>query len=281
MENAEEMAKAIFNGVNKMEHCSYYVMHKMTQDFKQEISNSIQKVTDKSISCISESEMNVKSLVKVTDQMAENVSSSVSAVEEMIGNIGSINGILQKNFAAVNELEGATNVGQEGLKEVTRMVSKIEESSKGLAEMGKTIDSIAAQTNLLSMNAAIEASHAGETGKGFAVVASEIRKLAESSSKEAKSIDNVLKNMKNLIDSVSVKTDSVSKEFDHIVTLSTQVRQQEGQVHDAVTEQNKGGELLLTTMEKMKEASRAVSAATEQLKVGTAEVRTTLSNIEI
>ena len=279
--SCKEMAEAIFNGVNKMEHCSYYVMHKMTQDFKQEISNSIQKVTDKSISCISESEMNVKSLVKVTDQMAENVSSSVSAVEEMIGNIGSINGILQKNFAAVNELEGATNVGQEGLKEVTRMVSKIEESSKGLAEMGKTIDSIAAQTNLLSMNAAIEASHAGETGKGFAVVASEIRKLAESSSKEAKSIDNVLKNMKNLIDSVSVKTDSVSKEFDHIVTLSTQGRQQEGQVHDAVTEQNKGGELLLTTMEKMKEASRAVSAATEQLKVGTAEVRTTLNNIEI
>ena len=279
--SCEEMAGAIYNGVNQMSHCSFYVMHKMTQDFKNEISQSIQKVTDKSISCISESEMNVKSLVKVTEQMSSNVDSSVAAVEEMIGNIGSINGILQKNFAVVNELEGATSVGQSGLKEVTRMVNEIEESSKGLAEMGKTIDSIAAETNLLSMNAAIEASHAGEAGKGFAVVASEIRKLAESSSKEAKSIDNILKNMKNLIDSVSGKTDSVSKEFDHIVTLSTLVRQQEGQVHDAVAEQNKGGELLLKTMGSMKEASQAVSTATEQLKVGTAEIKSTISNLEI
>ena len=279
--SCEEMAEAIYNGVNQMSHCSYYVMHKMTEDFKKEIHQSIQKVTDKSISCISESEMNVKSLVGVTEQMAANVDSSVTAVEEMIGNIGSINGILQKNFAAVNELEGATGVGQAGLKEVTRLVGEIEESSKGLAEMGKTIDSIAAETNLLSMNAAIEASHAGEAGKGFAVVASEIRKLAESSSKEAKSIDNVLKNMKDLIDSVSGKTDSVSKEFDHIVTLSTQVRQQEGQVHDAVAEQNRGGELLLKTMGSMKEASQAVSTATEQLKVGTAEIKSTISNLAI
>ena len=279
--SCEEMAKAIYNGVNKMAHCSYYVMHKMTQDFKNEISQSIQKVTDKSIACISESEQNVKSLSKVTDQMAANVDSSVSAVEEMIGNIGSINGILQKNFTAVNELEDATTVGQNGLKEITRIVCEIEDSSKGLVEMGKTIDSIAAQTNLLSMNAAIEASHAGEAGKGFAVVASEIRKLAESSSKEAKSIDKVLKDMKGLIDTATSKTNEVAKEFDHIVNLSTQVKKQEGQVHEAVSEQNSGGELLLKTMENMKEAQQAVSTATDQLKVGTEEIKTAITNLEI
>ena len=58
----------------------------------------------------------------------------------MIGNIGSINGILQKNFAAVNELEGATNIGQSSVREINSLVQKIEESSKGLVEMGKTID---------------------------------------------------------------------------------------------------------------------------------------------
>lgn len=279
--SCEEMAKAIYNGVNRMSHCSYYVMHKMTQDFKDEIKSSIQKVTEKSIACIEESEQNVTSLSNVTEKMSSNVDSSVSAVEQMIGNIGSINGILQKNFAAVNELEGATNLGQSSVREINSLVQKIEKSSEGLVEMGKTIDSIAAQTNLLSMNAAIEASHAGESGKGFSVVASEIRKLAESSSKEAKSIDDVLKNMKELIDSATVKTNEVSKEFERIVSLSSQVKIQEGQVHDAVSEQNNGGELLLRTIGEMKEAQKAVSEATEHLKIGTAEIKSTINNLEV
>ena len=279
--SCEEMAKAIYNGVNRMSHCSYYVMHKMTQDFKNEIKCSIQKVTQKSIACIEESEQNVTSLSNVTEKMSSNVDSSVSAVEQMIGNIGSINGILQKNFAAVNELEGATNVGQSSVREINSLVQKIEKNSKGLVKMGKTIDSIAAQTNLLSMNAAIEASHAGESGKGFSVVASEIRKLAESSSKEAKSIDDVLKNMKELIDSATVKTNEVSKEFERIVSLSSQVKIQEGQVHDAVSEQNNGGELLLRTIGEMKEAQKAVSEATEHLKIGTAEIKSTINNFEV
>ena len=279
--SCEEMAKAIHNGVNQMSHCSYYVMHKMTRDFKNEISASIQKVTGKSVACLEENEKNVSSLTKVTDQMSENVNSSVSAVEQMIGNIGSINAILQKNFAAVNELEGATNVGQASVREINALVQKIEESSKGLVEMGKTIDQIAAQTNLLSMNAAIEASHAGEAGKGFAVVASEIRKLAESSSKEAKSIDNVLKNMKGLIDTTTARTDEVSKEFDRIVTLSGQVKTQEGMVHSSVEEQNNGGEMLLESMGKLKEVQKAVSDAAEHLKIGTAEIKTAITNLEV
>ena len=279
--SCEEMAAAIYNGVNQMSHCSYYVMHKMAQDFKDEIKSSIQKVTDKSISCIEESERNVNSLSKVTNQMSENVSSSVSAVEELIGNIGSINRILQKNFDAVKELEGATNVGQSRVQEINSLVKKIEDNSAGLVEMGRTIDSIAAQTNLLSMNAAIEASHAGESGKGFAVVAAEIRKLAESSSKQAKSIDDVLKNMKKLIDTATIKTDEISGQFAHIVKLSAQVKMQEGQVHDAVAEQNKGGEILLRTMGDMSEAQKAVSAAAKELQTETAEIKKSIGNIEV
>ncbi|MCR5288644.1 MAG: 4Fe-4S binding protein [Treponema sp.] len=279
--SCEEMAKAIYNGVNKMSHCSYYVMHKMTEDFKEEINTSIQKVTDKSIACLEENEKNVNSLTNVTNQMSDNVNSSVSAVEQMIGNISSINKILQKNFTAVNELEEATNTGHSSVREIHALVQQIEENSKGLVEMGKTIDQIAAQTNLLSMNAAIEASHAGESGKGFAVVASEIRKLAESSSKEAKSIDSVLKNMKDLIDTTTIKANEVSKEFNRIVTLSTQVKNQEGQVHNAVEEQNSGGELLLSTIGKMKDIQNAVSDAAEELKAGTAEIKTTITHLGV
>ena len=279
--SCEQMAEAIYNGVNKMEHCSYYVMHEMTKNFKEQIHQSIQKVTDKSIACIQESEESVNSLVAVTDEMAENVNSSVTAVEQMIGNIGSINGIIEKNVHAVNELEGATGVGKSSLSEVADMVNQIEASSDGLVEMSRMIDSIASQTNLLSMNAAIEAAHAGESGKGFAVVAQEIRKLAENSSKQAKSIDNVLKNMKGMIDSVSTKTEEVSKEFERIVMLSSQVRQQESQVHEAVAQQNSGSERLLKTIGNMKMAQDAVSTAAEQLKTDTEEIKAAINNLDV
>ncbi len=279
--SCRDMATAIHNGVNKMEHCSYYVMHKMTQDTKAQIQHSIETVTTKSTERLTSSLEDVNNLVGITAEMTENVNSSASAVEEMIGNIGSINAIIEKNFAAVNELEGATGVGQQNLSQVTEMIQRIEQSSRGLVEMSQMIESIAAQTNLLSMNAAIEASHAGEAGKGFAVVASEIRKLAESSSKQSKSIDSVLSNMKGMIDSVSVKTGEVSTQFNHIVELSAQVKQQETQVHGAVTEQNNGGEALLVAISKMRDAQSSVASAAEHLRTRTEKVISAISSIEV
>ncbi|MBQ8679941.1 MAG: 4Fe-4S binding protein [Treponema sp.] len=279
--SCREMAKAIFNGVNQMSHCSYYVMHKMTQDFKEQIQSSIDKVTEKSLSCIGDSEQDVNKLVSVTGDMTSNVNSSASAIEQMIGNIGSINTILEKNFAAVAELEEATTVGQTRLNDVTKIVRQIEDSSSGLMEMSKMIDSIASQTNLLSMNAAIEAAHAGESGKGFAVVASEIRKLAEDSSKQTRAIDEVLKNMKTLIDNAAKKTDEVSGEFSHIVSLSTQVKDQENQVRGAVAEQNNGGEMLLQSISHMRDAQQAVTTATERLRTGTAEIKNAIATLEV
>ncbi|MBR1404096.1 MAG: 4Fe-4S binding protein [Treponema sp.] len=279
--SCREMAKAIFNGTNKMEHCNYYVMHKMTTDFKRDIKESINKVTQKSLSCVEDSERHVKELVTVTGDMSSNVNSSASAIEEMIGNIGSINGILEKNFEAVSELEKATNAGQTKINDVAKIVRQIEDNSSGLLEMSKMIDSIAAQTNLLSMNAAIEAAHAGESGKGFAVVASEIRKLAEDSSKQTRAIDEVLKRMKSLIDNASKKTGEVSGEFSTIVSLSTQVKNQEGQVRTAVAEQNNGGEMVLASIAKMRDAQKSVSDATEQLRTETAEIKEMISTLSV
>ena len=279
--NCHDMAVAIYNGVNKPEHCNYFVMHHMNEQFKEELNTKIKAVTDKSVSCINESQQNVLSLVEVTGEMSKNVESSSSAVEEMLGNISSINTILEKNVQAVKELESATSIGKTGLYEVNSLVSVIEEKSKSLVEMSKMIDQIAKQTDLLSMNAAIEAAHAGDAGKGFAVVAGEIRKLAENSSKETKAIDDVLGNMKDMIDSISKKAQEVSREFDNIVALSGIVKSQEGQVHDAMSEQNKGSTLLLKSIAQMKEAQLAVSQAADQLKTGTDEIRNVMSNLEV
>lgn len=199
----------------------------------------------------------------------------------MLGNINSINNVITKNFLAVKELEEATLSGKNSLEDVKQIVSEIETHSTDLLQMSKMIDEIAKQTDLLSMNAAIEAAHAGEAGKGFAVVAGEIRKLAENSSKETKAIDDILRNMKTLIDSISLKTVEVSKEFDSIITLSGQVRSQEGQVHQAMEEQNAGSTQLLNAISQMKEAQASVSSAAEHLRNDTEEIKNVMSNLKV
>lgn len=276
-----QMAEAIFNGVNKYEHCHHYVMNRMNEEFKAELGQKIQSVTDRSLSCLDISQKNVTSLVSVTDEMSQSVETSSSAVEELIGNIKSINNLLNSNFKSVSDLEKATAVGKGGLGEVVKLVTDIENQSKNLVEMSRMIDSIAKQTNLLSMNAAIEAAHAGEIGKGFAVVASEIRKLAENSSKETKSIDEVLRTMKELVDAISEKIAIVAREFDSIVKLSARVKNQEDLVQNAVTEQSNGSTLLLSNISDMKDVQTSLSDAAQKLKLEMDEIKVTMSNLEV
>ena len=276
-----QMAEAVFNGVNKLEHCHHYVMHKMNEEFKEELNHKIQKVSDKSLSCIDDSQKNVRSVVSVTEEMYKSVLTSVSAVEELSQNISSINGILDTNVKSVNDLEKATSVGKNGLHEVFDLVADMEQRSRDLVEMSTMIDSIAKQTDLLSMNAAIEAAHAGDAGKGFAVVASEIRKLAENSSKETQSINEVLKKMKSLIDKISERTNVVSREFDSIVSLSTKVKTQEDLVHDAVKKQSDGSTLLMTSISQMREVQMALSEAAERLEQEMDEIKVTMKNLEV
>ena len=156
---------------------------------------------------------------------------------------------------------------------VAKLVSKIEENSNGLSEMSSVIQKIASQTNLLAMNAAIEAAHAGNSGRGFAVVADEIRKLAENSGSEARKISDVLKNVKQLIDATFKDTGDVQKEFSEVVQLSGTVVEQEQTVRRAISEQNEGGKQLLQAVGSMRELTQTVKERTEKLLTDTNAIK--------
>ena len=281
--SCREMAIAIFNGINKKENCHHYLMNENVKVHERELSErikeTIREVSNVSVTKLEENETNVGSLVNQTKVMGEIVITSSSAIEEMIRNINSITSTLEKTSNVVEELEDATANGKANLVDVTSLVAGIEQDSKGLVEMSKMIQSISSQTNLLAMNAAIEAAHAGTAGAGFAVVADEIRKLAENSSVQAKNIHKVLDKIKKTIDSAYAKTKTTQEEFAEIVRLSDRVKNQESAVLSAVNEENRGGALVLESISKLKESERAVSAAADNLLKGTMLIKQNIKEL--
>ena len=275
-EDCEQMAVAIYNGLNRPENCTHYtniLKDIMNEQHQEEVKQSVRKVVETGSEKLTENGRDVQTLATAARDMTESVSTSSSAVEEMIANINSINSILEHNAESVGLLDGATRKGMTGIENVAELVSKIEENSNGLSEMSSVIQKIASQTNLLAMNAAIEAAHAGNSGRGFAVVADEIRKLAENSGSEARKISDVLKNVKQLIDATFKDTGNVQKEFSEVVQLSGTVVEQEQTVRRAISEQNEGGKQLLQAVGSMRELTQTVKERTEKLLTDTNAIK--------
>ena len=275
-EDCEQMAVAIYNGLNRPENCTHYtniLKDIMNEQHQEEVKQSVRKVVETGAEKLTDNGRDVQTLATAARDMSESVSTSSSAVEEMIANINSINSILEHNAESVGLLDGATRKGMTGIENVAELVSKIEENSNGLSEMSSVIQKIASQTNLLAMNAAIEAAHAGNSGRGFAVVADEIRKLAENSGSEARKISDVLKNVKQLIDATFKDTGDVQKEFSEVVQLSGTVVEQEQTVRRAISEQNEGGKQLLQAVGSMRELTQTVKERTEKLLTDTNAIK--------
>jgi len=200
----------------------------------------------------------------VSEQSAA-VTQSSSAIEEMIANIQSVSNSLHKNTENVKELQEASEIGHAGINGIAADIQEITRESESLLEINSVMQNIAAQTNLLSMNAAIEAAHAGEAGKGFAVVADEIRKLAESSSAQSKTISMALKKIKTSIDTITKSTGDVLKKFDAIDEGVKTVADQDKSVLNAMDEQGQGSKQILQAMVRLNELTQGVKKEANQM----------------
>ena len=249
------------------------------QSTKQSMINQSASVTETNAT-MEQITTNIHKLNDHVEVQTSSVSQSSSAIEEMLANIQSVTQTLVKNTENVHKLSEASDIGRSGLQDVASDIQEIAKESEGLLEINSVMENIASQTNLLSMNAAIEAAHAGEAGKGFAVVAEEIRKLAENSSEQSKTISTVLKKIKSSIDKITQSTDNVLKRFEVIDSGVKTVAEQEENIRNAMEEQGEGSKQILESISHLNETTQQVKSGSMEMLEGAKEVMREASNLE-
>ncbi|MHC6202640.1 methyl-accepting chemotaxis protein [Breznakiellaceae bacterium SP9] len=247
----------------------------LTNDEVRNISDSVLKMAEataaqstvvtKTQSAVEEIKATSENLNHLIETQSAAVVESSSSIEQMVANIKSVAGILQKNSSSMTELVSASETSRDGIHQVSDTMKIISSDSESLIEASSIIQHIAQQTNLLAMNAAIEAAHAGEVGKGFAVVADEIRKLAESSSSQGKAITSALSKLKTQITGAVKVSDDSQERFTRIMELLEQVKGQEAVIENAMTEQSAGSGQVLIAMRQINDITSRVRDGSQQM----------------
>ena len=249
------------------------------QSIKQRIINQSASVTE-THATMEQITQNINKLDKNVVRQSENVSDSSAAIEEMVANIKSVTNTLIKNNENVVHLKNASQTGKDSVNKVANDIKEISKESEGLMEINSVMENIAAQTNLLSMNAAIEAAHAGDSGKGFAVVANEIRKLAENSQRQSNTIKSVLKKIKSNIDKITVSTSDVLTKFDYIDDSVKVVAEQEHNIRTSMEEQEVGSQQILQGVSVVTVITKDIEAGSSEMLEGSSEVIREAENLE-
>jgi methyl-accepting chemotaxis protein len=277
MEKIRNMIGTIKYKINGLNHTSFELSGNMgkTSTAVQQISSNLDSMENLMVKqetgaeeagkAIGDIKENIDSLIKMIEQQTDSVNISSSAIEEMTANIHSVTQTLAENSKNVGILTEASENGKTGLQLVAQEIVEIARDSEGLLEINSVMENIASQTNLLSMNAAIEAAHAGESGRGFAVVAGEIRKLAESSGQQSKTTATVLRKIKTSIDNITKSSNEVLDRFGAIDSSVKTVAVHEQNILNAMEEQEIGGQQILESISRLRDITHSVKKGSDHM----------------
>ena len=246
-----------------------------TKNQMENISREIQTATstlqeeDKSVTgtseLVSQISSNITTLNQMIDSQVDAITQASAGIEQMIGNIQSITNSVDMMAGEFTELNAATVEGIEKNRIVNELLNTVLAQSKSLQDTNMVIANISSQTNLLSMNAMIESAHAGEAGKGFAVVAEEIRKLADTSATQSKSIGENLKLIAANIQKVVESADLSKASFEVVSDKTNNTSELVYSIKKATEEQSEGSKHLLETLAKMNNISVSVQRSSKKI----------------
>ena len=216
--------------------------------------------------------------VKIKEQSVQ-ISGASSAIEEMVANLHSIENSTVMANGRIQELVQSSREEKKRLSETTEAAKLVEDESQALAMMNKVISDVATQTNLLSMNAAIEAAHAGEAGRGFAVVAQEIRKLAETTAQQSKNSEEAILSLQKRIKEIAVSASHVEVSFGGMIDMIHQVEEITVNLKNATEEQGKGSNQLLSSISAINSITQDVETGAQAMNARASEAVASCKNL--
>ena len=245
---------------------------------KSRILNLSASINESSAS-VEEIDRSIGSLDEMIESQSSSLSESSASVEEMVSNINSVTqnvGYMEESF---NSLGDASKKGREVITETNESAKKIAGKSEALLETNSLIAGIASQTNLLAMNAAIEAAHAGDAGRGFAVVADEIRKLAENTSNKSKESAAFLNELKDLMDGLVGSSTALENSFDVVEERIAKVIGLSSEIKNSMEEQSAGSSQVLQALNEITDITTQVKNGSTEMRAGSQTVLQEMQNI--
>lgn len=224
------------------------------------------------VTAIEQISSNIMSMDGQVTNQASMVEESTAAITEMISSLNSVSNVTKAKKESTYRLGEVTDLGREQMTKTNEDFLGVVDQISFVQEMANTINSIASQTNLLSMNAAIEAAHAGDSGKGFAVVADEIRKLADSTGVSSKQISNSIKEITSQVQITRKNSEKLSEVFESIKHEIESTIDAFSEIDQSVSELQIGGKQVLEASEQINQVTSSIRSASNEMKIGVEQI---------
>ena len=289
--NLQTLVTDIQEIVRQTEHLKDELLEKTgsTAESTDTINENIQRVENRlqemnsniaeSAGSMEEIASNTVSFDNIISSQASMVEQSTAAITQMIASLNNVSGITVSKKESTGALKNIAEEGKTQIDDTSTQFAEVVKKIESIQEMADTINNIASQTNLLSMNAAIEAAHAGESGKGFAVVAEEIRKLAETSSSASGSISRMIQDITDSVKGTSESVGATMKTFDSIADEVDSTVNAFHEIEASVSELTIGGQQIMESTEQINNITSEVNNGSVEIHRGIDDSNKALSVI--